>query len=546
LAIGIVVDDAIVVVEAVQHHIDADKMTPLQATYQAMSEVQAPVIAIALVLAAVFVPVAFIPGVSGRLYQQFALTIAFSVLLSAFLALTFTPALCTMLLRPAHVTEKSKGLLNRFFYRFNRWFTRTTDRYTRGVRLAIRRTPFVLAGLVVLCLIAFFLFRIVPTTFIPQEDMGTLIISVELPDAASSARTRAIGREINDILLKDKAIAHFMGVSGINIVANAIKPNSATYFLSLKPWDERYKGEKDDMNAVIGRLQGRLAQIPGAQILAIPFPTLRGFGTSGGFSFILEQKTGTDLREFSQVMGQFLAAVNKRPEIMRAYTFFSSATPEYDVEVDRDKCKQMGVAISDVFNTLQTYLGGLYVNDFTRFSRAFRVVLQADTMYRQSIDNLGMYYVRNASGQMVPLSALTTHTKEAGAPVLNHFNLYRSVEIDGVNNFGYSSGDALKALQEVAAEVLPANFGYEWANISKQEIEAGNKSTMIFMLSILFVFLLLVALYESWSVPLAVLLAVPIALFGSIVALYLAGQQNSVYSQVGLITLIGLAAKTPS
>jgi len=544
LAIGIVVDDAIVVVEAVQHHIDADRMTPLQATQQAMSEVQAPVIAIALVLAAVFVPVAFIPGVSGMLYQQFALTIAFSVLLSAFLALTFTPALCTMLLRPAHISERSKGWLNRFFYRFNRWFTRTTERYANGVRWSIRRTPWVLGGLVVIFLIAFFLFRIVPTTFIPQEDMGTLIISVELPDAASSGRTRAVGREINQILMNDPAIAHFMGVSGINIVANAIKPNSATYFLSLKPWEERYEHEpRDDMDAVIGRLQGRLAQIPEAQILAIPFPTLRGFGTSGGFSFILEQKSGNDIREFNQVMNRFLAEVNKRPEIMRAYTFFSATTPEYSVEVDRDKCKQMGVSVGDVFNTLQTYLGGLYVNDFTRFSRAFRVVLQADTMYRTSINDLGKYYVQNAAGEMVPLSALTTYTKTGGAPVLNHFNLYRSVSIDGVNNFGYSSGDALRALEEVAAQVLPANFGYEWANISKQEIEAGNTSTLIFMLSVLFVFLLLVALYESWSVPLAVLLAVPIALFGSIVALYLAGQQNSVYSQVGLITLIGLAAK---
>jgi HAE1 family hydrophobic/amphiphilic exporter-1 len=532
------------VVEAVQHHIDVDNMSPRDATFKAMSEVQAPVIAIALILAAVFVPVAFIPGVSGRLYQQFALTIAFSVLLSAFLALTLTPALCTMLLRPADISEQKKGLLNRFFYRFNRWFGRITDRYTRGVRRAIHGTPFVLIGLVVIFVITFILFRFVPTTFIPQEDMGSMIISVELPDAASSMRTRAVTQEISDVLLKDKAIQHFMGVSGFNMMASAMKPNSATFFVALKPWDERYKrGEVDNMDAVLGRLQGRLGQIPSATVFAIPFPTLRGFGTSGGFSFVLEQKSGTDIHEFSQVMGRFLAAANKRPEIMRAYSFFSATTPEYDVEVDRDKCKQMGVPISDVFNTLQTYLGGLYVNDFTRFSRAFRVVLQADTMYRQGIDNLSTYYVRNVAGQMVPLSALITHTKGGGAPVLNHFNLYRSVQIDGVNNFGYSSGDAIKALEEVAAEVLPPNYGYEWTNISKQEIEAGNKSTMIFMLSILFVFLLLTALYESWSVPLAVLLAVPIALFGSVVALWLSKQSNSVYSQIGLITLIGLAAK---
>ncbi|ASZ12409.1 multidrug efflux RND transporter permease subunit [Chitinophaga pendula] len=543
LAIGIVVDDAIVVVEAVQHHIDTDRMSPRDATYKAMSEVQAPVIAIALILAAVFVPVAFIPGVSGRLYQQFALTIAFSVLLSAFFALTLTPALCVMLLRESHVTKKSTGI-NKLFYRFNQWFGRTTERYGRMVRRAIHATPLVLIGLAIIFTIAFFLFRMVPTTFIPQEDMGSFLIAVELPEASSTGRTKAVVDQINQVLSKDKAVQHYMGVTGINFVANAIKPNSATYFVNLQPWDQRYKkGAHDDMNAVIGRVQGQLMQIPSATIFCIPSPTLRGFGTSSGFSFILEQKTGTDVQEFNQVLGRFLAAANKRKEIMRAYTFFSAATPEYNVSVDRDKCKQMGVAVGDVFSTLQTYLGGLYVNDFTRFSRSFRVVMQADTAYRRSIDNLNTYYVKNQRGNMVPLSAVITATKEGSAPVLNHYNLYRSVEIDGVNNFGYSSGDAIKALEEVAAEVLPNNYGYEWANISKQEIEAGNKSTMIFMLSILFVFLLLTALYESWSVPLAVLLAVPIALFGSIVALFLAKQQNSVYSQIGLITLIGLAAK---
>ncbi|GAA4318214.1 multidrug efflux RND transporter permease subunit [Compostibacter hankyongensis] len=541
LAIGIVVDDAIVVVEAIQHHIDVDKMRPREATFKAMSEVQAPVIAIGLILAAVFVPVAFVPGVSGRLYQQFALTIAFSVLLSAFLALTLTPALCSMMLKPSNLSEESRGL-NKFFYKFNRWFGRNTDRYGKGVKYAVHKSGFVLVLLLIIFAVTGFFFKKVPTTFVPQEDMGSMIVSVELPDAASSQRTLEVTRQINKILLADSSVKHFMQVAGINIVANALKSNSGTYFISLTPWDERYK-HGDDMNTVIGRLQMKMAAIQGANIICLPAPTLRGLGTSGGFSFIMEQRSDNDLQQFNQVLQQFLMKANQRPEIARAYAFFSANTPEYNVDIDRDKCLQMGVPLPNVFNAMQTFLGGYYVNDFTRFSRSFRVMLQADTAYRMSINNMANYYVRNNSGQMVPLSALVTPHKGGGAPVINHFNLYRSIEIDGDHAPGYSSGDAIRALEEVAAEVLPANFGYEWSNVSLQEIQAGNKTVLIFIISILFVFLLLTALYESWSVPFSVLLAVPIALFGSIIALAISKQANSVYSQIGLITLIGLSAK---
>ncbi|RFS22037.1 multidrug efflux RND transporter permease subunit [Chitinophaga silvatica] len=544
LAIGIVVDDAIVVVEAVQHHIDADLMSPLEATYKAMSEVQAPVIAIALILAAVFVPVAFIPGVSGRLYQQFALTIAFSVLLSAFLALTLTPALTSILLRPADLMKdkkKARGL-NKFFVKFNEQFEKFTNHYGNLVTHAIKKTPIVLIVMAVILVSAFFLFKKTPTTFVPQEDMGALFIALELPEAASTERTKQVVDEINNILLKDSAVSHFFGIAGINFVANATKPNAGTFFVSLKPWDERYK-VGDDMNKVVGRIQMAAGQILGATVICIPAPTLRGLGNTGGFSFIMEQRSNPDINEFVKVMGQFLMAANQRPEIARAYAFFSANTPQFNLDIDRDKCKQLGVPVSDVFGALQTFLGGLYVNDFTRFSRSFRVVLQADSLYRTSIDNLNTFYVRNNQGQMIPLSALVVTKKGVGAPVINHFNLYRSVEIDGDAKTGYSSGDAINALKEVAAQVLPDNFSYEWANISLQEIEAGNKSVLIFAMSILFVFLLLTALYESWSVPFSVLLAVPLALFGSIFALFLTKQANSVYSQIGLITLIGLAAK---
>lgn len=541
LAIGIVVDDAIVVVEAVQHHIDVNGMTPLEATYRAMHEVQAPVIAIGLILAAVFVPVAFIPGVSGKLYQQFALTIAFSVILSAFLALTLTPALCAIMLRPSQLNENSRGL-NALHYRFNKWFGRFTERYTHGVRRAIKQTAFILLLLGILFGAAFILFKKVPTTFVPQEDMGAMFLALELPDAAASVRTREVAERVNKILSEDPAVAHYMGVAGINFVAGANKPNSATWFVNLKPWDERYETGQN-MNTVIGRIQGKLSQITEATVLALPSPTLRGMGTSSGFSYVLEQRSGNDIAEFNRVLREVLMAANQRPEIAQAYAFFSSTTPEYNVEVDRDRCKQLGVAVNDVFSALQTFLGGLYVNDFTRFGRSFRVVLQADTTYRKNISQLQFYYVRNLNGDMVPLSSLIKYKLGAGAPVINHFNLYRSVEISGTSKPGYSSGDAIKAMEEVSAKVLPANFSYDWSNISRQEIEAGNKSMLIFMLSILFVFLLLTALYESWSVPFSVLLAVPVALFGSILALWLSGQANSVYSQIGLITLIGLSAK---
>ncbi|MGN6511223.1 MAG: efflux RND transporter permease subunit, partial [Chitinophaga sp.] len=297
------------------------------------------------------------------------------------------------------------------------------------------------------------------------------------------------------------------------------------------------------MGTVLGRIQGKLAQITEATVLALPSPTLRGMGTSSGFSYVLEQRSGNDIAEFNKVLRDVLIAANQRPEIAQAYAFFSATTPEFNVEVDRDRCKQLGVAVNDVFSAMQTFLGGLYVNDFTRFGRSFRVVLQADTGYRKNINQLQFYHVRNQKGDMVPLSSVSKYKLGAGAPVINHFNLYRSVEISGTSKPGYSSGDAIKAMEEVSAQVLPSNYSYDWSNISRQEIEAGNKSTLIFMLSILFVFLLLTALYESWSVPFSVLLAVPVALFGSILALWLSGQANSVYSQIGLITLIGLSAK---
>lgn len=543
LAIGIVVDDAIVVVEATQRNIDVSKLQPREATLQAMKEVQAPIIAMSLILAAVFIPAAFIPGVSGRLYQQFALTIAFSVILSAFLALTLTPVLCTLLLRPEEFNKSSKGI-NWFFYHFSSWFNKVTEHYNKGVRNAIRKTYVVAIVLILIFAFTFYLFRTVPTTFVPQEDMGSLIIAAVLPEGSSLGRTEVVTHQVSKILRDDSsAVSHFFGLSGLNFAGGgAQEPNAASFWVSLKPWDER-DAKGLDMNHFIKRLEAQFSHITNAKIVVIPSPTLSGFGNSSGFSFILEQRSGEDLQQFDQVLHKFLAAANKRPEIGRAYDFYIPYSPQYHVEVDRDKCRLMGVQISDVFTALSTYMGGSFVNDFTRFEREFHVLIQADTAYRANISDLSQYYVKNAQGQMVPLSALVDVSKTGGPPVISHYNLYRSTEIDGNAAPGYSSGDAIKVLEQVAAQVLPSNFGYDFTNISLQEMEAGNKTILIFMLSILFVFLLLVALYESWSVPFSILLTVPVALFGAILALWLGRLQNSVYSQIGLICLIGLAAK---
>lgn len=543
LAIGIVVDDAIVVVEATQRNIDVSKMLPREATLQAMREVQAPIIAMSLILAAVFIPAAFIPGVSGKLYQQFALTIAFSVILSAFLALTLTPVLCTLLLRSEKFQKSSKGI-NWFFYHFTAWFNGVTEHYSKGVRNAIRKTYVVVIALLLIFALTFYLFKTVPTTFIPQEDMGRLIIAAVLPEGSSLERTQQVTKQVVKTLLDDSAFTdHFMGVSGMNFAGGgAMESNAASFWVSLKPWAQR-DAIGMDMSHAVKKLQEQFSKIPEAQIVVIASPTLNGFGNSSGFSFILEQRSGDNQQEFEQVLSKFLAAANKRPEIGRAYDFYIPFSPSYHVEVDRSKCELMGVNVSDVFSAIGTFMGGSYVNDFTRFDREFHVLIQADTAFRGSINDLSNYYVKNSQGQMVPLSALVDVTKSGAPPVISHYNMYTSTEIDGDAAPGYSSGDAINALKQVAAQVLPANYGYEFTNISLQEIEAGNKTIMIFMLSILFVFLLLVALYESWSVPFAILLTVPVALFGAILFLFFSKQQDSVYSQIGLICLIGLAAK---
>lgn len=544
LAIGIVVDDAIVVVEAVQHNIDHDQLSPKKATKKAMKDISGPVIAIALILAAVFVPVGFIPGIVGRLYQQFAITIAVSVIISAFVALSLTPALCTIMLRPSKDKNAKKNLLEKFFAGFNRKFDRLNHAYTKGVGKSIRATPLIMILMVCMFVGLYFMFQNKPSGFIPTEDEGRVYVTYEMQEAASTTRSKEMLLEIQKRVRAIPGVKTVGGLAGLNIVSFSNKSNAGTIFVLFEPWDER-KGEGMQASGIMEKIQKAVADIKEARVLVIGPPAIPGLGATSGFTFELQQTTSTDdIKQFEAVSKKFLGELNQRPEIGRAFTFFTAKTPSYQVDVDKEKAKKLGVSVADVYSTMSTLLGSTYVNDFNLYGRNFRVVVQADSSYRSNIDELNKYYVRNSQGGMIPLSSLVT-TKVVESPsLISHYNIYRSIEINGVPKPGFSSGQAIQALKEVAAKTLPEGYGYEFSGLSREEVSAGSSSLMIFGISIIFVFLFLAALYESWSVPFSVLFAVPIGAFGSILTLTLLPNiSNNIYAQIGLITLIGLAAK---
>jgi hydrophobic/amphiphilic exporter-1 (mainly G- bacteria), HAE1 family len=518
-------------------------LSPAEATKKAMHDISGPVVAIALILAAVFIPVGFIPGIVGRLYQQFAITIAVSVLISAFVALSLTPALCSLILKPTNFSKSSKGL-NKFFFNFNSWFKKTTESYSQGVQKCIKATPYFLIILILVYAGTVGLFMHKPTGFIPTEDEGRLYITFELPEAASTSRSVDDLKKMMSILKETPGVAHFAAISGLNIVTFAAKSNSGTIFAQLKPWDERTSNALQ-LKSIIANLQREFSTIKNANVVVITPPAISGLGATGGFTFELEQQESTNnIQQFSQVVRNFVAAANQRPELSRVYSFFTANTPGYKLNVDRDKCAKMGVNVADVYKTLQTLLGSSYVNDFTIYGRDFHVVTQADSSYRATIHDLGKYYVKNYKGDMVPISTLTTYKVIESAPLISHYNMFRSATVDGSAAQGYSSGQAIQALKEVAAKVLPSGYGYEFSGLSREEINAGTSTFAIFGLSLLFVFLFLSALYESWSVPFSVLFAVPIAAFGAIVALtFIPHLSDNVYAQIGLLALTGLAAK---
>ncbi|TWJ00853.1 HAE1 family hydrophobic/amphiphilic exporter-1 [Mucilaginibacter frigoritolerans] len=545
LAIGIVVDDAIIVVEAVQHYIDHDKMSPKEATYQAMKDISAPVVAIALILAAVFVPVGFIPGIVGRLYQQFAITIAISVMISAFIALSLTPALCTLLLKPTD-PDRKPNILDRGFIKFNAWFDRITARYTEGVRKSIIGARYIIILLLCVCIGTYFMFQHKPSGFIPSEDDGNLYVTFQLPPAASTAASVEVMQKIMKVVGATPGVAHYAALSGLNVVTNASNSNNGTIYCQLAPWDERGE-ESQQVPGIIKVLQKRIedAGVKDANVQVIQPSPLPGVGSTVGFSMQIEQRSTTDdIHQFENVVNKFVNDANKNPAITKSFSYFTAHTPNFNLKVDREKCEKLGVNVSDVFTTIQAFMGSLYINDFTTYNRTFHVVVQADTAYRADIAEMNKYYVRNQAGTMVPLGTLISYTPTEAAPVISHFNIFRTAEIDGSSAPGYSSTDALNALQQLAAKELPEGYTYEFSGLSYEEVKAGSTTIYIFMFSITFVFLFLAALYESWSVPFSVLLAVPIGAFGAILALELVPSlTNNVYAQIGLITLIGLAAK---
>jgi len=545
LAIGIVVDDAIIVVEAVQHYIDEEKMSAKEATYQAMKDISAPVIAIALILAAVFVPVGFIPGIIGRLYQQFAITIAISVMISAFIALSLTPALCTLLLKPTQIRKDARGI-NKWFYEFNAWFQRITNGYTEGVRRSIEASRLILVLLVCICVGAFYLFKSKPSGFIPSEDDGNLYITYQLPPASATTQSVQVMSRLMKVVEETPGVAHYAALSGLNVITNASNSNNGTIFCQLKPWAERGK-DSEKVPGIIQVMQKRIddAGIKNANIEVIQPSPLPGLGQTVGFNIQIEQKNTPDnLQDFEKVVNRFLEQAKKNKAISKPFTFYTAHTPNFNLTVDREKCEKLGVNIGDVFNTIQAFMGSLYINDFTTYNRTFHVVLQADTAFRGMITDMNQYYVRNQAGNMVPLGTLISYKPIEASPLISHFNIFRSAEINGTNAPGYSSDQALQALKEIAAKTLPEGYSYEFSALSYEEVKAGSTTLYIFIFSITFVFLFLAALYESWSVPFSVLLAVPVGVFGAILALILAPSlTNNVYAQIGLITLIGLAAK---
>jgi HAE1 family hydrophobic/amphiphilic exporter-1 len=540
LAIGLVVDDAIVVVEAVERHIE-EGMSPRDATLQAMREVSGPVIGIALVLSAVFIPTAFLPGITGRLYQQFALTIAISVILSAFNALSLSPALSALLLRPR---KKTRGPLGWLFDRFNRVFGSATHGYVNLSRLAIRKAVLSFVLLFVLAIGAGFFGSKLPSGFLPEEDQGYVFISLQLPNAASLERTDEACRKIEGILANTPGVKYTTSVIGFSLLSLVQSTYSAFFFVTFKPWSERKKPE-EQYEAIKAHLARELGGLSEGIAFAFSPPAIPGVGTAGGVTFVLEDRAGKDVAFLSQNVKTFMDAAHKRPEFAGMITTFLPSVPQVFVKVDRDKVLKQGIDLSQVYQTLQTFMGGFFVNYFNRFGRTWQVYIEAEGDYRTDAGNMGQFYVRNSNGDSVPLDAVATVQNISGPEFTLRYNEYRAAQINVTAAPGYSSLQAMNALEEVFRQTMPAEMGYDYLAMSFQEQKArqGVSPAAVFGMSLIFVFLILAALYESWSLPFSVLLGTPVAVFGAFATLWLRGMQNNIYAQIGLIMLIGLAAK---
>jgi HAE1 family hydrophobic/amphiphilic exporter-1 len=540
LAIGLVVDDAIVVVEAVQRHIE-EGLSPKAASIKAMQEVSAPVIGIALILAAVFVPTIFVPGITGRLYQQFAVTVATSVLISAFNALTLSPALAAMFLRPR---KHTRGPLAAFFRVFNKTFERGRNTYVATCRSLIRKSALALLLLAGCALVAGWFGTKLPTGFLPEEDLGYVLLTVQLPNAASLQRTDATMTKIEEIIRPIPAVETYASVVGFSFLSGVPNTYSGSFFIKLKPWGER-KSKEDQASAVVRYLNRRLSALPDGIAFSITPPAIPGVGAFGGFTFILEDRSGKDIAFLDSNLQQFLQAARKRPELASLTSTFLPTVPQVFVDVDRDKTLTQGVAMSDLYQTMQAFMGGSFINYFNRFGRQWRVYIEAEGEQRTRAENVGQFYIRNNRGDMVPLSALTSIRRIVGPEFTQRYNLYRCAQIFGSAAPGYSSGQAMKALEDTFARTMPREMGFDYAGMSFQEKAAqkGLSPMLIFGMSLVFVFLILAALYESWTLPVSVLLGTPVAVAGALATLYVRQITNDVYAQIGLVMLIGLAAK---
>ena len=553
LAIGLVVDDAIVVIENVEHHMESG-LTPIDATERAMDEVQGPVVAIAFVLAAVFVPVAFLGGMTGVLYRQFALTIAISMGLSAFIALTLTPALCAMILKPKD-PEAKQGIFNKFFNGFNNWFERTKNGYVKIVAAFINRARFAFLFLIIVVGCTGIVYQRLPSTFVPDEDQGYFMAAVNLPEGTSMNHTQETLDKLT-VAVKNEmpGLAACMSVTGFDILSGGSKPSAGLIVCSLKSWGQR--GPEASINACVGNMFRIGAMYaPEAMVIAFNPPALPGLGSVGGWSLQLQDLSGHTNEELNEIANRIIAAANQRPELQGVRTTFNIASPTIEYEIDREKVKLLGVSMSDVFTALQVNYGGMQVNDFNQFGRTYKVMLQSDTLYRSEADSAKFIFVKGNDGQKVPLDALITPKRSTGPTQISRFNMSRAVTIQGNAGQGYSSGQALNAIEEVVREQAGTGFNIEWSGQSREEKKASSSTAQVLALALVFVFLMLAALYESWSVPFAVLLTVPTGIFGAVFSEYAmaiiegmfgiqnSGLQDSVYMQIGIIMIIGLAAK---
>jgi HAE1 family hydrophobic/amphiphilic exporter-1 len=543
LAIGIVVDDAIVVVEAVHAKLDNGAKSAKKATISAMSEITGAIISITLVMSAVFIPVSFLKGPTGAFYQQFAITLAVAIVISAINALTLSPALCALLLKPHNPSEEhKKGLKSRFYASFNSGFDAITERYTNSVRFLIHRKWLTGVILVVFIALAGWFFKTTPTGFIPNEDQGMIFCDITLPPGSTLERTGEVAKQVEAIINDIDVVQEKMFVVGFSLMSNTKGGSKAFAVIKLKPWKER-KEDNQKVNAIVGQLFGRTAGINEARILFFTPPTVRGFGNSDGFEMRLQDKSNGEFSDLMEKSNQFLGALNQRPEIKYAITSFNTGFPQYEMEVNVEKVKEAGISVNALFSTLQGYYGSWYAADFNRFGKQYRVMIQASPEDRETIESMNNVFVRNAKNELVSVSQFVNMKKVNGPDVVNRFNLFNSATINGNVNPGYSTGDAIKAVQEVAAETLPSNYGYEFSGMTREEQKAGNQAILVFALSLIFVYFLLAAQYESYILPFSIILSLPIGIFGAIFFVKMVGLENNIYFQVALIMLIGLLAK---